>query len=178
MESDKLSGELTDGPISYHVASHLSSRNEEMAVNVMETPDTSENANVVAGPSGMRPCLLKQAEKTGFVCGLCHKEFAGSWEFYIHYRRHTGEKPFICEVCKRGFTRKGDLDRHYRTHTSQKRFVCDICEKGYCLKFNLEIHYRTHTSEKLFVCGICQKGFTRRVHLDNHYRTHNDTKYL
>ncbi|GBO33126.1 hypothetical protein AVEN_275480-1, partial [Araneus ventricosus] len=96
-ESDELSRELTDGPISHDVASQLSSRNEEMAVNVMETPDTSENANIIAGPSGIRPCLLKQAEKKGFVCGLCHKEFAESWEFDIHYRTHTGEKPFMCE---------------------------------------------------------------------------------
>ncbi|GBM93778.1 hypothetical protein AVEN_178970-1, partial [Araneus ventricosus] len=79
------------------VASQLSSRNEEMAVSVMETPDTSENANIIAGPSGIRPCLLKQAEKKGFVCGLCHREFAESWEFDIHYRTHTGEKPFMCE---------------------------------------------------------------------------------
>ncbi|GBN31004.1 Histone-lysine N-methyltransferase PRDM9, partial [Araneus ventricosus] len=175
-ESDELSRELTDGPISHDVASQLSSRNEEMAVNVMETPDTSENANIIAGPSGIRPCLLKQAEKKGFVCGLCHKEFAESWEFDIHYRTHTGEKPFMCKVCKIGFTRKGDLDRHYRTHTSEKPFVCHICQKGFSLKFNLETHYRTHTSEKPFVCEICQTGFAQRVHLDNHYRVHSGEK--
>ncbi|GBN90107.1 Histone-lysine N-methyltransferase PRDM9 [Araneus ventricosus] len=171
--SEELSRELTDGPISHDVASQLSSRNEEMAVNVMETPDTSENANIIVGPSGIRPCLLKQAEKKGFVCGLCHKEFAGSWEFDIHYRTHTGEKPLMCEVCKRGFTRKGDLNRHYRTHTSEKPFVCHICQKGFSLKFNLETHYRTHTSEKPFVCEICQTGFAQRLHLDNHYRIHS-----
>ncbi|GBN12917.1 Histone-lysine N-methyltransferase PRDM9 [Araneus ventricosus] len=175
-ESDELSGELTDGPISHDVASHLSSRNKEMTVNVMETPDTSENANVVAGPSGIRPCLLKQVEKKGFVCGLCHKEFAESWEFDIHYRTHTGEKPFMCEVCKRGFTQKNVLDRHYRTHTSQKPFVCDICQKGFGLKFNLKTHYRTHTAEKPFVCDICQTGFAQRVHLDNHYWIHSGEK--
>ncbi|GBN56002.1 Histone-lysine N-methyltransferase PRDM9 [Araneus ventricosus] len=203
-ESDELSRELTDGPISHDVTSQLSSRNEEMAVNVMETPDTSENENVIAGPSGIRACLLKQAEKKGFVCGLCHKDFAESWEFDIHYRTHTGEKPFMCEVCKRGFTQEHDLKRHYRTHTGENPFVCDICkkgfahsvtlndhyrihtgensfvcdmcQKGFAQKSHLRIHYRTHTAEKPFVCNICQKGFIRRVHLDNHHRIHSGEK--
>ncbi|GBN41131.1 Zinc finger and BTB domain-containing protein 47 [Araneus ventricosus] len=126
-KSDDVSEEIADTPISPDVASEVSSRNEEMAVNVMETPDTSENANAVAGPSGIRPYLLKQAEKKGFVCGLCHREFKRSWYFDIHYRTHMGEKPFVCALCKRGFTWKEDLEKHYRTHTGEKPFVCEVC---------------------------------------------------
>ncbi|GBO18384.1 hypothetical protein AVEN_112254-1 [Araneus ventricosus] len=39
-ESDEVSREITDGPISPDAAFEVSSRNEEMTVNVMETPDT------------------------------------------------------------------------------------------------------------------------------------------
>ncbi|GBN37083.1 Histone-lysine N-methyltransferase PRDM9 [Araneus ventricosus] len=175
-ESDEVSSEITDGPISPDAASEVSSRNEEMTVNVMETPDTLENGNVVAGPSGIRPYMLKQAEKKGFVCGLCHKEFARSCDFDIHYRTHTGQKYFVCEVCKRGFTSKGDLNRHYRTHTGEKPFVCDICQKGFARRVHLNSHYRTHTGEKPFVCEVCRRGFTLKGEFDKHYRMHTGEK--
>ncbi|GBN89483.1 Histone-lysine N-methyltransferase PRDM9 [Araneus ventricosus] len=175
-ESDEVSGEITDRPISPDIASNVSSRNVEMAVNVNDTPDTSENAIAVAGPSGIRPYSLKQPEKKGFVCGLCRREFKRSCDFDIHYRTHTDEKPFVCEVCKRGFTRKGDLARHYRTHTGEKPFVCDICQKGFVRRAYLDSHYRTHTGEKPFVCGICEGIFTRKGDLNKHHRTHTGEK--
>ncbi|GBN29639.1 Histone-lysine N-methyltransferase PRDM9 [Araneus ventricosus] len=173
---DEVSGEITDGPISPDVASQVSSTNEEMAFSLMETLDTSEIANAVAGPSGIRPHRLKHAGEKGFACSLCHKEFSKSWDFDVHYRKHTGEKPFVCEVCQRGFTQKGDLDKHYRTHTGEKPFVCDICQKRFAQKSYLVRHYWTHTAEKPFVCDICQKGFYIMTHLDCHYRVHTGEK--
>ncbi|GBO37538.1 Histone-lysine N-methyltransferase PRDM9 [Araneus ventricosus] len=170
-ESDEVSGEITDRPISPHIASDVSRRNEEMTVNMKDTPDTSENAIAVAGASGIRPYSLKQPEKKGFVCGLCRREFKRSCDFDIHYRTHTDEKAFVCEICKRRFIRKGDLARHYRTHTGEKPFVCDICQKEFVRRAYLDSHYRTHTGEKPFVCVIYQKGFARKFYLVTHYRT-------
>ncbi|GBN00805.1 hypothetical protein AVEN_210304-1, partial [Araneus ventricosus] len=57
-ELDEVSGEITDGPISPDVASRVSSTNGKMARSLMETLDTSEIANAVAGPSGIRPHRL------------------------------------------------------------------------------------------------------------------------
>ncbi|GBO39086.1 Histone-lysine N-methyltransferase PRDM9 [Araneus ventricosus] len=171
-ELDEISSEITDGPISPDVASWMSSTNEEMAFSLMETLDTSEIANAVAGPSGIRPHRLQHAGEKRFACSLCHKEFSESWDFDIHYRTHTGEKPFACELCKRVFTRKGDLNKHYRTHTGEKPFVCDICQKGFSQKAHLNIHYRTHTGEKPFVCEVCKRGFNLKGDLNRHYRTH------
>ncbi|GBO27348.1 Histone-lysine N-methyltransferase PRDM9, partial [Araneus ventricosus] len=173
---DEVSGEITDGPISPDVASRVSSTNEEMAFSLMETLDTSEIANAVAGPSGIRPHRLQHAGEKRFACSLCHKEFSESWDFDIHYRTHTGDKPFTCELCKRVFTRKGDINKHYRTHTGEKPFVCDICQKGFSQKAHLNIHYRTHTGEKPFVCEVCKRGFNQKGHLNRHYRTHTGEK--
>ncbi|GBM87165.1 hypothetical protein AVEN_135365-1, partial [Araneus ventricosus] len=73
---DEVKGEITDGPISPDVASRVSSTNEEMALSLMETLDTSEIANAVAGPSGIRPHRLQHALEKRFACSLCHKEFS------------------------------------------------------------------------------------------------------
>ncbi|GBN90109.1 Histone-lysine N-methyltransferase PRDM9 [Araneus ventricosus] len=171
-EIDEVSGEITDGPVTPDVTSQVSSKNEEIAIDLMESLYTSGNANAVAGPSGIRPHMLKHSGKKGFACSLCHKEFSESWEFDIHYRTHTGEKPFACELCKRVFTRKGDLNKHYRTHTGEKPFVCDICQKGFSRRAHLDTHYRTHTGEKPFVCEVCKRGFSLKGDLYRHYRTH------
>ncbi|GBO09539.1 Histone-lysine N-methyltransferase PRDM9 [Araneus ventricosus] len=173
---DEVSGEITDGPISPDIASRVSSTNEEMSLNLMETLDTSEIANAVAGPSGIRSHRLKHAGEKRFACSLCHKEFSKSWDLGIHYRTHTGEKPFVCELCKRGFTRKGDLNKHYRTHSGEKPFVCDICQKGFAQRTHLDTHYRTHTGEKPFVCEVCKRGFSQKGDLNKHYRTHTGEK--
>ncbi|GBN47849.1 hypothetical protein AVEN_181781-1, partial [Araneus ventricosus] len=50
---DEVKGEIKDGPVTPDVTSQVSNRNEETATDLVETKDTSGNANAVAGPSGI-----------------------------------------------------------------------------------------------------------------------------
>ena len=56
--------------------------------------------------------LEPQHHENIFECGVCGKSFAKKYDFTIHKRTHTRQKPFECEVCEQTFAQKVSFTRH------------------------------------------------------------------
>lgn len=79
------------------------------------------------------------ASESAFVCLLCGKGFARSYNHKQHMETHNENrhKPHVCHYvdCQRPFVRKTDLDRHLiSVHYKQKDHFCRRCNAPYARK--------------------------------------------
>lgn len=77
-------------------------------------------------------------------CDICGKTFARKFNFDLHMRTHTGDKPFACNICGKSFAQKSVLNRHTETHENTPKFICSTCGKGFKQRSNLRRHENTH----------------------------------
>ncbi|XP_031620460.1 zinc finger protein 717-like [Contarinia nasturtii] len=137
--------------------------------------------------------------KKRFQCELCEYSSNRNWDFNIHTRTHTGERPHRCDTCHKEFTQPNHLKQHKVTHTKEFLFHCRGCFSGFsqkavrdahekfckmrcyechiCQKFvtvykaKLKDHMRTHNGEKPFRCEICMKHFASKTNVKRHLDT-------
>ena len=122
--------------------------------------------------------LLKNEENL-LECKTCGKHFIKSWQFRMHERIHTGEKPYQCVICSKQFARKHSLIRHQKIHTDPKLHECESCGKGFSQKGSLMKHERSiHKGMKLksYLCEFCDKTFASFYNFQIHNNIHTGRK--
>ena len=122
------------------------------------------NAQLQAGLSSVSTL----ATHNFYECILCGQRFARGYDYRVHERVHTGERPYQCSICGVSFAQKGNLTTHKRTHFGERPYECDSCDKKFARSNSLVVHKRSHTKESPYKCEKCEKTFIYQRLLKKH----------
>ncbi|GBN06868.1 Zinc finger protein 250 [Araneus ventricosus] len=137
----EVSKDLTDRPISPETAVIVPRINGDENATIKQHLVLMKDAGGMAGPSTIRPHLLRPVGKRPHACVSYPKQFKQNSDLVRNHRTHTGNNPFVCDICGKEFSAKGNFETHCRRHTGEKPFSCDICGKEFTTKENLCTHY-------------------------------------
>ncbi|XP_041470439.1 histone-lysine N-methyltransferase PRDM9-like [Lytechinus variegatus] len=109
-----------------------------------------------------------------FKCEFCSKTFMEEYNYTLHKRKHTKERPFKCSECPQSFASEKALINHQPEHRGERPFKCDDCGKAFrTRKYMLKHKRRQHMApSRLFKCGYCDKTFKDNTGRERHERRH------
>ncbi|XP_037903632.1 zinc finger protein 429-like isoform X2 [Hermetia illucens] len=124
-------------------------------------------------------CLVKQNEKQGYECDICHKVLSNKSSMPRHRKMHMEGKPYKCELCSQSFNYKQILNLHIRERHGEKNiksnpeFQCKTCLQTFERKVDLTQHMKSHEPNKLHQCPHCLKNFELYTVFIRHVSTHS-----
>ncbi|KAH1003720.1 hypothetical protein HUJ04_003591 [Dendroctonus ponderosae] len=151
-------------------------------LSILQGPSDTEmeSCNVTANDvevlmAEMYDLLKVKIEKEEFICDLCNKGFAKSYQLSYHVKTRHQDAAFECSTCGKKFKTTRQLVAHTRCHATIKKekelYQCEICKKVLGSKQGLVSHTKRHLKIYDMTCEFCGKGFfcagSLRLHVNS-----------
>lgn len=120
------------------------------------------------------PLPTAQRDDAGcLTCLICQKEFSSKYDFVIHQRQHTGERPFQCSRCFESFASASALLLHRGSvHDSRSPFRCTFCGRTFTGGDAYSRHLGRHRRTGFFFRCSCKRLFRDEEEIRAHLAVH------
>ena len=112
------------------------------------TTESTINVNVYVKTLPIQKLDAKRNPDGHFKCTECDYKTTRFYNYEVHFRTHTGERPFQCKLCEKAFRHKTTCISHIRMHDDRFKLKCSVCDaKFFCRQKIISHTQRKHNGE-------------------------------